>query len=164
MEVNARLVGKILCILVYGVNLVMGFILSEFFKFHIKLILENKTTIETLDHKGKEFQSKYDKGKWNNWIEVMGITKWLWFFPIKLYQGKPKGNGIDWGIEEEMMPSYLKDGNEEDGEEGKNNESQNKLNDEKEMDKTGLTISKNDVAGISPLLKKEHGSMDSLYQ
>ena len=68
---------SIVCLnlIIYIIDLVMSYILSQFFKFHIKLILENKTTIETLDHKGKEFQSKYDKGKWNNWIEVMGITK-----------------------------------------------------------------------------------------
>ena len=26
----------------------------------------------------------------------MGISKVLWFLPLKLYYGKPKGNGIDW--------------------------------------------------------------------
>ena len=62
-EINLELVTKIVYVLVYGVDLVMGFILTQFFKFHITLILENKTTIETLDHKGKKFQSKYDKGK-----------------------------------------------------------------------------------------------------
>ena len=33
----------------------------------------------------------------------MGMSKVLWFFPLKRYYGKPKGNGIEWGelIEEE---------------------------------------------------------------
>ena len=163
---------KIFYVLVYGIDLVMGFILSQFFKFHIKLILENKTTIETLDHKGQEFQSKYDKGKLNNWYEVMGITKWLWFIPLKIYQGKPKGNGIDWGEnEEDLIPSsYRADANANNiNEENRNDNNQNielaaKLNDEKDMDKSGISSIKNDVTGISALSKNQHGSMSSLYQ
>ena len=52
-----------LALIIYIIDLIMSYILTTFLKFHIKLILENKTTIETLDHKGKEFQSEYDKGK-----------------------------------------------------------------------------------------------------
>ena len=169
-DFNLALVWKVLYILVYLIDLVMGFILSQFFRFHIKLILENKTTIETLDHKGKEFHSKYDKGKWNNWYEVMGITKWLWFFPLKNYQGKPKGNGIDWGeSEEDMNPSSNRADannniNDETGNDFKNIELAEKLNDEKDMDKSGISSLKNDVTGISALSKNQHGSMSSLYQ
>jgi len=169
-EFNSKLVLKIIYILVYVIDIVMGFILSQFFKFHIKLILENKTTIETLDHKGQEFQSKYDKGKLNNWYEVMGITKWLWFIPLKIYQGKPKGNGIDWGDnEEDLIPSsYRADANNVNDNNGndnfKNIELSAKLNDEKEMDKSGISSIKNDVTGISALSKNHHGSMSSLYQ
>ena len=171
-EFNTQLILKIFYVLVYGIDLVMGFILSQFFKFHIKLILENKTTIETLDHKGQEFQSKFDKGKLNNWYEVMGITKWLWFIPLKIYQGKPKGNGIDWGEnEEDLIPSsYRADANANNiNEENRNDNNQNielaaKLNDEKDMDKSGISSIKNDVTGISALSKNQHGSMSSLYQ
>ncbi len=169
-ELNLPFAWKILYILVYIIDLVMGFILSQFFRFHIKLILENKTTIETLDHKGKEFQSKYDKGKWNNWYEVMGITVWLWFFPLKIYQGKPKGNGIDWGEnEEDLVPSsYRGDinniNNDETANDNRNIELATKLNDEKDMDKSGISSIKNDVTGISTLSKNQRGSMSSLYQ
>ena len=169
-DFNSDLVKKVVYVLVYAIDLVMGFILSQFFKFHIKLILENKTTIETLDHKGKEFKSKYDKGKWNNWIEVIGITKWLWFIPLKIYQGKPKGNGIDWGeTEEELVPSsYRMDGNNNNDENVNDNfrniEMTAKLNDDKDMDKSGISDFKNDVTGISALSKNQHGSMSSLYQ
>ena len=169
-DFNSDLVKKVVYVLVYAIDLVMGFILSQFFKFHIKLILENKTTIETLDHKGKEFKSKYDKGKWNNWIEVMGIMKWLWFIPLKIYQGKPKGNGIDWGeTEEELVPSsYRMDGNNNNDENVNDNfrniEMTAKLNDDKDMDKSGISDFKNDVTGISALSKNQHGSMSSLYQ
>jgi len=170
IELNLKFAWKVLYSLVYIIDLVMGFILSQFFKFHIKLILENKTTIETLDHKGKEFLSKYDKGKLNNWYEVMGITTWLWFFPLKIYQGKPKGNGIDWGEnEEDLVPSsYRGDinniNNDETANDNRNIELATKLNDEKDMDKSGISSIKNDVTGISALSKNQHGSMSSLYQ
>ena len=169
-EFNLKFTIQLFYILVYGIDVVMGFILSQFFKFHIKLILENKTTIETLDHKGKEFQSKFDKGQWNNWIEVMGITKWLWFIPLKIYQGKPKGNGIDWGEnEEDMIPSSYREGNnninDETGNENyKNIELSEKLNEQKDMDRSAISSIRNDVTGISALSKNQHGSMSSLYQ
>ena len=169
-EFNLQFFWKIVYVLVYLIDLVMGFILSQFFRFHIKLILENKTTIETLDHKGKEFQSKYDKGKWNNWYEVMGITEWLWFIPLKIYQGKPKGNGIDWGEnEEDLMPSSYRgdinnNNNDETANDNRNIELATKLNDEKDMDKSGISSIKNDVTRISALSKNQHGSMSSLYQ
>ena len=169
-EFDLKFTWKVLYTLVYIIDLVMGFILTQFFKFHIKLILENKTTIETLDHKGKEFQSKYDKGKWNNWYEVMGITEWLWFIPLKIYQGKPKGNGIDWGEnEEEIIPSSFRGDVNNINDETANDNARNielaaKLNDEKDMDKSGISSIKNDITGISALSKNQHGSMSSLYQ
>jgi hypothetical protein len=169
-ELDLKFAWKVLYTIVYTIDLVMGFILTQFFKFHIKLILENKTTIETLDHKGKEFQSKYDKGKWNNWYEVMGITEWLWFIPLKIYQGKPKGNGIDWGeTEEEMAPSSFRGDVNNINDETANDNARNielaaKLNDEKDMDKSGISSIKNDITGISALSKNQHGSMSSLYQ
>ena len=134
--------------------------------------MENKTTIETLDHKGKEFQSQYDKGKWNNWYEVMGITKWLWFFPLKMYQGKPKGNGIDWGVNEDMIfPSSDRADNNNNNNNGddvdnyKNIELSEKLNNEqRESDITGITNARNDVTGTPTLNRNHHGSMSSLYQ
>ena len=170
LKVNYDFVLKCLFILVYGIDIVMGFILSQFFKFHLKLILENKTTIETLDHKGAEFKSKYDKGYWNNWIEVMGVTKWLWFIPLKIYQGKPKGNGIDWGNNEEFLASSDK------GDINNNNINNNNLIDDgqgvelaeklnEDKDKSGISsIRNNDVTGLSELTKNHHGSMSSLYQ
>ena len=167
-KISYDFILKSLFIIVYIIDIVMGFILSQFFKFHIKLILENKTTIETLDHKGAEFHSKYDKGLWNNWIEVMGVTKWLWFIPLKIYQGKPKGNGIDWGNNEEFLASGDKGdinniNNNNLIDDGQGVELAEKLNEEK--DKSAVSsIKNNDVTGISELTKNHHGSMSSLYQ
>ena len=172
IEFNFNFWIKVTYIIIYIIDLVMSVILSQFFKFHITLILENKTTIETLDHKGKEFHSKYDIGKWNNWYQVMGITKWLWFLPLNMYQGKPKGNGIDWGeSEEELLRSSPRDNNNINDEDvGNNNNNNNiemaeKLNADKDMDKSGISsIKNNDVTRVTELHKNQHGSMSSLYQ
>ena len=172
IEFNFSFTLKAICVIIYIIDIIMGFILSQFLKFHITLILENKTTIETLDHKGKEFVSKYDIGRWNNWVQVMGITPWLWFFPLNMYQGKPKGNGIDWGEkdEEQMPSSYRNNNNINEQDDNNNNNNENielaeKLNDEKEMDKSDFSnLRNNDVTGISDLHRNQHGSMSSLYQ
>ena len=159
IEFNFSFWIKVTYVIVYIIDVVMSVILSQFFKFHITLILENKTTIETLDHKGKEFHSKYDIGKWNNWYQVMGITKWLWFLPLNMYQGKPKGNGIDWGESNEELLNNSPRGN------NNNIEMAEKLNGEKDMDKSGISsIKNNDVTRVSELHKNQHGSMSSLYQ
>lgn len=154
---NAIFIWRSLFLVVYCIDMAMGFILSQFFKFHIKLILENKTTIETLDHKGAEYHSKYDQGAWENWYQVMGVNKLLWFVPLKIYQGKPKGNGIDWfESPEENIPSSAK------MEGGKNDiELAQQLN---EKDRSAMESIRNDVTGISELTKNYHGSMSSLYQ
>jgi hypothetical protein len=38
----------------------VAFLITMFMKFHIKLLKENKTTIENLEAKGKAFKSNYD--------------------------------------------------------------------------------------------------------
>ena len=131
-------------LIVYVLDCIMEVILIQFLKFHIKLMLENKTTIETLDHKGKEFLSKYDKGKCENYYEVMGTSKCLWFFPLKRYYGKPKGNGIDWGelIEEnqiEMNANYNKE--QKDNVSGNNDHTQRT----KEMDNSPISSNNNNL-------------------
>ena len=85
-------------IFLYGLDLAACVVLTLFFKFHIKLVLENKTTIETIDKKNEDFSSPYTLSKWENVIQVMGENIFLWFVPIKSYAGQPVGNGIDWTV------------------------------------------------------------------
>lgn len=40
--------------------------MTFFLKFHIYLATTNKTTIENLDKKGRDFKSVYDIGRVNN--------------------------------------------------------------------------------------------------
>lgn len=83
-------------IFLYSLDLAAMVVLSMFFKFHMKLVLENKTTIETIDKKGEEFDSSYSLGRESNFYQVMGTNKLLWFIPYSSYSGQPIGNGIDW--------------------------------------------------------------------
>lgn len=83
-------------IFIYHMDVAAMFVLTMFFKFHIMLVLENKTTIETIDKKNEDFKSPYDFGYWNNFIQVMGESKFHWFLPIHSFSGQPIGNGIDW--------------------------------------------------------------------
>lgn len=97
---------------VYGGDIVMEYFLIKFWKFHLDLILANKTTIENMEqndraknpnemNEGNKKQEKknYSLGTYENFLQVMGTSKLLWFFPLKYYYGKPKGNGLDWGIQ-----------------------------------------------------------------
>jgi len=74
----------------------VAFLITVFLKFHIKLLLENKTTIENLEQKGKGFKSVYDKGTLGNFNQVFGTNKYLWAFPMYADSGKPLGDGIYW--------------------------------------------------------------------
>ena len=42
-------------------------VMTNFLKFHINLILENKTTIEFLEKKGEAFDSPFNVGPLKNW-------------------------------------------------------------------------------------------------
>lgn len=105
ININKELTDNLAILLIYFADVAMTIILTMFFKFHLKLVLENKTTIETIDKKTTEFDSivfiiylifKYSKGSSENWKQVMGNSKLLWFFPLRIYIGSPCGNGIDW--------------------------------------------------------------------
>jgi palmitoyltransferase ZDHHC2/15/20 len=77
-------------------DLSVAVLITVFLKFHIKLMSENKTTIENLEAKGKPFKSPYDNGPWANFYQVFGTNKYLWPFPIYAESGKPMGDGIYW--------------------------------------------------------------------
>ena len=53
--------------LAYLLNCLVAVLMTFFMKFHIYLATTNKTTIENLDKKGREYKSVYDMGQMNNW-------------------------------------------------------------------------------------------------
>ena len=85
-------------IFIYTLDVVGMFVLTMFFKFHLKLVYENKTTIETIEKKSQDFESSYNIGKNNNFEQVMGTNKFLWFIPYGSFSGQPIGNGMDWTL------------------------------------------------------------------
>lgn len=74
----------------------VAFLITVFLKFHIKLLSENKTTIENLEQKGKSYTSPFDNGAISNFYQVFGTNKFLWPFPIYAESGKPLGDGVYW--------------------------------------------------------------------
>ena len=92
---NSLLYNFIL-IFVYILNIAALVILSLFLKFHLVLVFENKTTIETIDKKNENFVSPYSLGGESNFKQVFGLNKVLWFIPFRDISGNPIGNGVDW--------------------------------------------------------------------
>ena len=79
--------------------LFLTYINFEFFKFHIKLLINNITTIENLDQENKK-SNKYDIGYYNNFKQVMGKNKLFWFLPWNNSDGYPIGDGLNWPLNE----------------------------------------------------------------
>ena len=77
-------------------NTLIMVLMTFFMKFHLFLVRSNKTTIENLDKKGKDFKSIYDIGNNQNLYQVFGTNKILWPFPVFCGSGKPLGDGIYW--------------------------------------------------------------------
>jgi palmitoyltransferase len=57
INVKKDLTENIYFLVLYFMDFLLMFFLGSFFKFHLKLVLENKTTIETIDKKADEFES-----------------------------------------------------------------------------------------------------------
>ncbi|CDW77040.1 UNKNOWN [Stylonychia lemnae] len=98
-------------------------LITIFLKFHIKLLSENKTTLENLEAKGTPFVSRFDKGFYRNIEQVFGNNRFLWPFPLYLESGKPIGDGVYWEIEKlinEQQPKsdkFVHDKSDNDGDE-----------------------------------------------
>ncbi len=57
VNINLELTYDLGYVFIYTLDIVAAFIIASFFKFHLCLIIENKTTIETIDKKGEMFDS-----------------------------------------------------------------------------------------------------------
>lgn len=91
-----QLLSNIVIQVAYMLNGIVGILMTMFLKFHIKLALSNKTTIENLEMKGNPYQSLYDISADKNWSQIFGGNKWLWPIPVFCGSGKPLGDGIYW--------------------------------------------------------------------
>lgn len=84
----------------YAANFVFSIVITMFLQFHIKLVINNSTTIESLDKYNKEENARYNIGFYNNWIQVFGSSKLHWFLPIVCKAGAPDGDGLTWKTNE----------------------------------------------------------------
>lgn len=80
----------------FTLNFIVLVLLTGFIKFHIKLAVQNKTTIENLEEDGKPYKSKWDIGSNGNVKQILGANTWLYMFPAFWATGKPIGDGIYW--------------------------------------------------------------------
>eukprot|EP00931_Biecheleriopsis_adriatica_P087597 TRINITY_DN6203_c0_g1_i2.p1 TRINITY_DN6203_c0_g1~~TRINITY_DN6203_c0_g1_i2.p1 ORF type:complete len:311 (-),score=56.16 TRINITY_DN6203_c0_g1_i2:49-981(-) len=85
--------------------------LTNFIKFHMKLVLENYTTIENLERE-EGAKSKFDIGRRRNWEQVFGASPWVWWLPLHTQASRPIGDGVRWRVhytrvidEDEELPA-----------------------------------------------------------
>merc|ERR1719395_277181 len=85
--------------------------LTNFLKFHLKLVLENYTTIENLERE-ENAKSKFDIGRRRNWEQVFGSSAGLWWYPMHTQASRPIGDGVRWRVhytrvidEDEELPA-----------------------------------------------------------
>jgi len=71
--------------------------LTNFIKFHLKLVCENYTTIENLERE-EGAKSKFDIGRRRNWEQVFGANQWLWWYPRHVQASRPIGDGVRWRV------------------------------------------------------------------
>lgn len=71
--------------IIFIVTLVFLFLIANFLRFHLNLVINNNTTLETLKaERDKELiTSQYDMGTSNNWEQIFGKHKCLWFLPVE---------------------------------------------------------------------------------
>ena len=95
-------------VICYVAIFVFSVVITMFLKFHLKLVLDNSTTIESLDQDHKNDNAKFNVGKRQNWEQVFGSEPLLWFFPFPTKRGRPDGDGLSWKIKEPIGDSGFK--------------------------------------------------------
>jgi len=104
--VTSALVG-----MMFSMCLLLLATLTNFIKFHMKLVLENYTTIENLERE-EGAKSKFDIGRRRNWEQVFGANPSLWWMPMHSQASRPIGDGVRWRVhytrvidEDEELPN-----------------------------------------------------------
>merc|ERR1719410_667251 len=92
-------------------SVLLLFTLTNFIRFHIRLVMENYTTIENLERE-EGAKSKFDIGRRRNWEQVFGANMWLWWCPWHMQASRPVGDGVRWRVhytrvidEDEELPA-----------------------------------------------------------
>jgi palmitoyltransferase len=92
-----------LVVISYTAVFVFSIIITMFLKFHIKLVINNSTTIESLDTEHKKDNEKFDLGCKQNWEQVFGVEPLFWFLPFPTKRGRPEGDGLTWKTKDDPL-------------------------------------------------------------
>jgi len=111
-DVDAQYVfASIMLFMSLALSMLLLCTLTNFIRFHVKLVLENYTTIENLE-RDEDAKSKFDIGSHRNWEQVFGASPWLWWLPLHTQASRPIGDGVRWRVhytriidEDEEMPN-----------------------------------------------------------
>merc|ERR1712039_267046 len=90
-------VTSILCAMMFLMCIMLLATLTNFINFHLKLVLENYTTIENLERE-EGAKSKFDIGRRRNWEQVFGANASLWWLPVHTQASRPIGDGVRWRV------------------------------------------------------------------
>ena len=92
--------GFVIIIINYIPTVVITFLFGKFVAYHIKLVLTNSSTIESLDTENKDKCKKFCLSPKENFEQVFGKNKFYWFLPVNIEQAKPVGDGLLWKVSE----------------------------------------------------------------
>ena len=92
--------GFVIIIINYIPTVVITFLFGKFVAYHIKLVLTNSSTIESLDTENKDKYKKFCLSPKDNFEQVFGKNKLFWFLPVNIEQAKPVGDGLLWKVSE----------------------------------------------------------------
>merc|ERR1712083_532003 len=88
---------SVLAVMMWCMCVMLICTLTNFIKFHLKLVLENYTTIENLERE-EGAKSKFDIGRRRNWEQVFGANASLWWLPLHTQASRPIGDGVRWRV------------------------------------------------------------------
>ena len=89
--------------------IIITILFGKFVIYHIKLVLINSSTIESLDQENKEKYKKFCLSRKENFEQVFGRKKLYWFLPVINEESRPVGDGLLWKVNNDAVA--LKDVN-----------------------------------------------------
>ena len=95
--------GFVLVCINYIPIIVITILFGKFVLYHIKLVLTNSSTIESLDQENKEKYKRFCLTPKENFEQVFGKNKLYWLLPVINEQAKPVGDGLLWKVNNDAV-------------------------------------------------------------
>ncbi|KAG7170486.1 Palmitoyltransferase ZDHHC2-like, partial [Homarus americanus] len=100
--------GKFHILFVFFVSIMFAISLVSLFGYHIFLVVKNRSTLESfrapifrLNHAWLQDKDGFSLGAFNNFVEVFGDNKKLWFLPV----ASSLGDGVSYPVRGQQPPS-----------------------------------------------------------